>query len=85
MTPYQRAYRMPDGRTTTDAMKYSRAWRRIGRKLEKMFPGYTLNAFDPNLHFAAWGPKNEHGYNPVYDTFTISLRAAKVLLGEDRP
>lgn len=42
-------HRLPFGGYTIDADEYGRAWKELGERAEKFFPGYEWVAFDPNI------------------------------------
>jgi hypothetical protein len=72
-------YRLPDGKITTSHTRYLREWRRVARPIEKAFPGYKLDAFDPGLRFTCVSKDG------VWDIFSISVQAVKCLLTGAKP
>jgi hypothetical protein len=42
-------YRMPTGVYVDSVKDYADAWHALGDKIESLFPGYKLSAYDPGL------------------------------------
>lgn len=68
MTPRRQKYSLPDGKLTTSIAKYQRAWRSAARRVEHVFQGYSLVAYDPGFLFSDGG-----------DQFVLSWRAVQAL------
>lgn len=64
-------YRLPDGTVTSDAAVYGGAWLTLGEKVERLFPGYAVDAYDPDIRFSA---------SDFSHTFSLPLRAVRALL-----
>ena len=64
-------YRLPDGTVTSDAAVYGNAWCDLGEKVERFFPGYVVDAFDPDVRFSAIDFSH---------TFSLPLPAVRALL-----
>lgn len=64
-------YRLPDGTVTSDAAVYASTWCAFGEKVEPFFPGYVVDAFDPDIRFAAIDFSH---------TFSLPLPAIRALL-----
>lgn len=79
-TSTKRHYRLPfGGGTTTSQTRYFREWRKAARAVEKAFPGYKLDRFDPGFGFTCW-QKDGSG-----DTISLSQQAVKCLLTGEKP
>ena len=43
------SYRKPDGKETQSPQVYVRAWHKLTDRLLKLFPGYELACYDPDI------------------------------------
>ncbi len=71
-------YTLPTGEHTENKLSYAAAWENIGRRLEKIFTGYTFCSCNPG--FKLEKRVVVEGKYRVLDSVTLSEDAAMVLL-----
>lgn len=71
-------YHLPDGKYTASADEYVKAWRKIGRRAEKIFYGYEASAFDPDIQMVLW-EKDRFGKVIPIHSFSLNKLMMKAL------
>jgi len=79
-TTYKRTYRLPDNTVTDDVEKYAKAWNDLGERVLKLFPGYTVAGYDPDIIFEFHEIGTVTNTYKVSDRFRLSPRAINALL-----
>ena len=70
----------PDGTCTTDEVEYANAWRYLGDRVLKLFPGYGIHGYDPDIWFVREEIGTISGTSKVSDQFRLSVCAINTLL-----
>ncbi len=74
-------YRLPDGKYTKSANVYIRTWRKLGRKMLKLLPGWSLNGWDPTFEFVKWEKvPNSPGFHRATDRLEMSVQAIETII-----
>lgn len=77
------SYRLPDFSFTYDRDLYLREWGDLTSQVLQFFPGYSLDAFNPDLYFVKWEEQNT-GESIAVDSFKLSVNCAKLLIENNR-
>ena len=78
MTP--KIYRLPSGKYTSSSDVYIRTWRKLGKKMLKLLPGWSLTGWDPTFEFVKWENVSSTNKSRAVDRLEMSVEAIETIV-----